>query len=177
MEILRSIQLYAESRDMPFLVIGGHAVNAYGIARQTADLDLLIPLAHRDRWCTLMERIKYHPDQLDDHFARFQPPDLAYWPIDFMFVDDDTFEKLYADGSPMAIGVAEPRVVSARHLLTLKIHALRQGQEHRRAKDLGDAAALLRSGLTGLCQPELEALCLQYADRTVYVTLRGELKE
>jgi hypothetical protein len=36
MEILRTISLYIEGRNMPFAVIGGHAVNAHGVSRQTA---------------------------------------------------------------------------------------------------------------------------------------------
>lgn len=119
---------------MPFLVIGGHAVNAYGISRQTGDLDLLVPLGHQEQWQRLMRRIKYHADQDDDRFARFSPPDFAAWPIDLMFVEETTFERLYRDSRVVTIGNAETRVVSRRHLLALKIHAMKHRQERRFAK-------------------------------------------
>lgn len=40
MEILRTISLYTEGKNLPFLVIGGHAVNAYGIMRQTTQTEI-----------------------------------------------------------------------------------------------------------------------------------------
>ena len=76
LEILRSIQFYSEAHDMPFIVIGGHAVNAYGISRQTGDLDLMVPVRHRAEWRQLMLRLKYTATQGDGGFARFSPPDL-----------------------------------------------------------------------------------------------------
>ena len=42
MEILLSLAAAADKRKLKFLVIGGHAVNFYGHARQTADIDLLV---------------------------------------------------------------------------------------------------------------------------------------
>jgi hypothetical protein len=160
---------------MPFMVIGGHAVNAYGISRQTGDLDLLVPLRHRAQWSQLMLRIKYTAIQDDDSFARFSPPDLTAWPIDFMFVDDTTFEHLYSDSSLTTIGVAETRTVSARHLLILKIHALNQAQDHRVLKDLNDALGLLRAGVTGVTPEDLLALCSRYANHDVFDKLRPGL--
>ena len=160
---------------MPFMVIGGHAVNAYGISRQTVDLDLLVPLRNRAQWHALMLRIKDTATQDDDRFARYSPPDLAAWPIDFMFVDDPTFENLYSESNPSTIGVAETRTVSARHLLILKIHAMKQGQDQRTSKDFNDALGLLRAGVTGVMPEELLALCDRYADREIYDKLRPGL--
>ncbi|MCB0335165.1 MAG: hypothetical protein KDD62_02635 [Bdellovibrionales bacterium] len=57
MEVLRTIALYAESKDMPFLVIGGHAVNAYGISRQTGDIDLLVPKEAHSAWDKMLSKI------------------------------------------------------------------------------------------------------------------------
>lgn len=160
---------------MPFLVIGGHAVNAYGISRQTGDLDLLVPLRNRAQWHALMLRIKFSAIQDDERFARYIPPDLAAWPIDFMFVDDETFEKLHSESKPANIGVAETRTVSARHLLILKIHALNQDQSHRETKDFNDAFGLLRAGVTGVTPEELLTFCTRYANRALYDKLRPAL--
>jgi hypothetical protein len=122
-----------------------------------------------------MLRIKYTAIQDDDSFARFSPPDLTAWPIDFMFVDDTTFEHLYSDSSLTTIGVAETRTVSARHLLILKIHALNQAQDHRVLKDLNDALGLLRAGVTGVTPEDLLALCSRYANHDVFDKLRPGL--
>jgi len=161
---------------MPFLIIGGHAVNAYGISRQTGDLDLLVPIAHKEKWHALMVRIKYDVIQNDDRFSRYSPPDLAAWPIDFMFVDDATFENLYSESQVIPVGVAEPHIVSARHLLILKLHALKQAQEHRTLKDFNDVLELLRSGLSGVTRDELRLLCEKYANSEWYTKLEHALE-
>jgi hypothetical protein len=57
MEILRSISLYADGKNMPFMVIGGHAINTYGISRQTGDLDLMVPLRTNPLWLELMGKL------------------------------------------------------------------------------------------------------------------------
>ncbi|HQH28188.1 MAG TPA: hypothetical protein PLP17_12380, partial [Oligoflexia bacterium] len=159
MEILRSVSLYAEAKQMAFMVIGGHAVNAYGIARQTGDLDLVVPLAERELWFGLMAKLRYVRGQDDERFARFRPDSLASWPIDLMFVDDLTFAKLLKDSIVIEFGAAQARVVSPRHLATMKIHALKHYQAHRYAKDYSDLISLLRQGKTGISRDELSELC------------------
>jgi len=167
-EILRSISLYTELKEMPFLLIGGHAINAYGLSRQTGDIDLLVQRTKRDAWATLMEKLRYVPFQSDERFARFTHPDLGNWPIDFMFVEDQTFDRLYKESQSFDVGAANVQVVSPKHLAALKMHALKTFQEHRFAKDYTDLLFLLRSGRTELSELELKELCLKYASETLF---------
>jgi len=161
---------------MPFMVIGGHAVNAYGISRQTGDLDLVVELSAKELWLELMAKLRYSKGQDDDRFARFRPHSLASWPIDLMFVDDETFGKLLHDSVEMEFGAAQARVVSRRHLATMKIHALKHYQGHRYAKDYSDLISLLRSGKTGITQDELSELCQRYADSNLFHKLKNDLE-
>lgn len=177
MEILRTISLYVEGKNMPFLVIGGHAVNAYGLSRQTGDLDLLVRERDQRAWIGLMEKLHMQAGQNDDRFARFRPASVVGWPIDLMFVDHDTFTKLFEQSIEMSFGPARARVASARHLVALKLHALKQGQVHRLAKDFGDIVGLLRSGRTGLTAEELESMCLRYATVEWFDKLKSEVPE
>ncbi len=174
MEILRTISLYTEDKKMPFLIIGGHAINSYGISRQTGDLDLLVPLSAKSRWVELMCKLKYEKGQDDDRFARFRPDSLGAWPIDLMFVNDSTFEKLFSDSVLANFGIAQVRVVSARHLATLKIHALKHLQAHRYARDYSDLVSLLRSGQTTLTEVELRELCQRYANLELFNKLKED---
>lgn len=177
MEVLRSLSLYVEGKDMPFLLIGGQAANVYGISRQTGDLDLVVKLSSKERWLVLLGKLGYEKGQDDDRFARFMPHSLTEWPIDLMFVDDPTFAKLQKDSIESQLGPAQVRVVSPRHLATLKIHALKYYQEHRFVKDYTDLLALLRSGQTGLSEPELEALCGRYATRELFERIKRDCFE
>ena len=119
MEILRTILLYVEGKGMPFVVIGGHAVNVYGVSRQTGDLDLLVRLTDKANWLQLMGKLDYERGQNDDRFARFRSSSLAAWPIDLMFVDDQTFDKISSQATEAQFGPTLARVASARHLATL----------------------------------------------------------
>ncbi|MFO0981026.1 MAG: nucleotidyl transferase AbiEii/AbiGii toxin family protein [Planctomycetota bacterium] len=175
MEILRTILFYCESKGLRFLIVGGHAANFHGISRQTGDLDLLVPRAQKHTWLELLERLRYVKIQDDDRFARFHGDRLAAWPIDLMFVDEETFAKLYREAHTTQLGVASGvRVVSARHLLVLKLHALKHYQEHRFVKDYQDVVALLRSGRAEVSRDDLRELCQQYATRELFERLERD---
>ncbi len=75
---------------MPFLLIGGHAVNVYGVQRQTGDIDLIVKSSQRKAWEDLFLKIRYQSDQSDSRFIRYRPDTIAAWPIDLMLVDDET---------------------------------------------------------------------------------------
>lgn len=176
MEILRTILLYAEGKDMPFVVIGGHAVNAYGISRQTGDLDLLVQRDQKEAWKELMIKLKYQQLQSDDFFARFQPSTIAAWPIDLMYVADETFQKMFTGASTESFGVVDVPVVSVRHLIMLKIHALKHYQEHRYAKDYNDVLQLLQVDGIEIEDDELRSWCQKYASEELYRKLVAERK-
>lgn len=172
MEILRTISLYTEGKNLPFLIIGGHAVNAYGIMRQTADIDLLISRDKKDQWLELMGKLDYVVGQNDEYFARFRPAGITNWPIDLMYVDAETFAKMYDASVEMRYGEARARTISPRHLVTLKIHALKHYQEHRYSKDLSDLTSLLSSEKTEITDEELKALCERYASIELFHKIR-----
>jgi hypothetical protein len=175
MEIVRTISLYSDMQNMPFVLIGGHAINAYGIQRQTGDVDLLVRRSQREKWQELFEKIRYAADQSDDRFIRYKPNTITAWPIDLMLVDDETFSKLLSDSHLIDLGVVSVNVVSPRHLVTLKLHALKVYQQHRYAKDYTDIVQLLRQVCTDLRGEDLRSLCARYADETLYEKLSNDI--
>ena len=54
MEVLELISSEAEQKKIDFLVIGGHAVNHYGISRQTGDIDFVARRSQKDSWSELL---------------------------------------------------------------------------------------------------------------------------
>jgi hypothetical protein len=175
MEILRTISLYSEAQGMPFLLIGGHAVNAYGVQRQTGDIDLIVKSSQRKAWEDLFVKIRYQSDRSDNRFIRYRPDTIAAWPIDLMLVDDETFSKLYSESRLTDLGVIAVKVVSPQHLITLKLHALKVYQEHRYAKDYNDVIQLLRHTCPQLRDEALRELCVRYADVALYEKLAKDL--
>jgi len=173
MEILRTITLYAQSNAMPFLVIGGHAINSYGLDRHTGDLDLLVPRSNKAAWLKLTELLKYSVNQNADTFARFRPDTIAAWPIDLMFVDEGTFEKMQSASKLADFGAVEAPVAGLAHLLALKIHALKEFQAHRDARDFSDLLFLVKR--SKMSDSELQLLCERYASGTLFGRIKGAL--
>lgn len=153
---------------MPFLIIGGHAINVYGISRQTGDLDLMVPLRAKPLWLELMKKLRYQEGQSDQRFSRFRAVQLDNWPIDLMYVDDKTFESIYKDSIQSDFGPTLARVISAAHLLILKLHALKYYQEHRFTKDYSDLRALMIKLDENVEGEEFKGKCLKYASPQLY---------
>lgn len=176
MEIIRTILAYCESKDLKFLISGGQAINAYGISRQTADLDFIVEKEKKSAWSELLKKIDYISFQDDDRFSRYKPSQIAAWPIDLMYVDSETFEKLYKESKEFKFGASTARAVSARHLVTLKVHALKHYQAHREPKDYGDVLALLKTGQAKFGDEELKGICLKYASLELYDRIKKDLR-
>jgi hypothetical protein len=174
MEILRTITLYTQSNEMPFLVIGGHAINSYGLDRHTGDLDLVMPRSDKAAWLKLMELLRYSIGQNTDTFARFRPDTVAAWPIDLMFVDEDTFKKMKAASKLVEFGAIQAPVAGLTHLVALKLHALKEFQEHRDAKDFSDLLFLVRK--SKMRDSELRLLCERYASTKLFQRVKGALE-
>lgn len=175
MEILRTIQAYGENRGLRFVVIGGQAINCYGLSRQTGDIDLLVQRSQSDEWSKLLTKLDYNDSQNDQRFARYRSVHIAAWPINLMFVESKTFLAIYDEASELEIGVSKVKVASPRHLIALKVHALKTFDEHRHLKDYGDLLGLLRRKETNVGPTELREICLKYASRELFVKLSKDL--
>ena len=175
MEILRTIVLYAGSKGMPFLVIGGHAINSYGLDRHTGDLDLVVPRSAKPQWLELMALLRYAIGQNTDTFSRFRPDTIAAWPIDLMFVDDRTFEKMNAASTRAEFGAVQAPVAGMAHLIALKIHAMKELQDHRAARDFSDLLFLVKR--SQISDADLRRLCERYASEKLYRRLQGALSD
>lgn len=170
MEILKNLKLKAESRRVSFIVIGGHAMNALGYSRQTGDLDLLVSNADKDFWISTISKYGYQQVQAHPVFARFKSVDIAAWPIDFMFVSPEVFSKLLDESSVKDFGDTAVLVPCIKHMIALKLHALKQRQAHRETKDLLDIQELLR--MESIEPEELRQLCEKYDRMDLYEQLR-----
>lgn len=160
---------------MPFVVIGGHAMSAHGVSRQTGDIDLLVPRKDREKWIELLSQLRYKTFQDDSRFARFKPSTIAEWPIDLMFVDDTTFDKIYHESFLSEFGYSSAHVASALHMVTLKTHALKYTQEHRSFKDYNDLINLLRKYNKLVSFSQLREICLKYGSEELFDRLKKDL--
>ena len=80
MNILELLNHVSTQRDLPFLIIGGHAVNAYGYARFTKDLDILVRREQRAEWTVALEQHAFSIKHDGGNFLRFTPLPACKWP-------------------------------------------------------------------------------------------------
>ncbi|MCI5066065.1 nucleotidyltransferase family protein [bacterium] len=170
MKILKRLSTEAEVAGVEFLVIGGHAINAYGYPRQTGDLDILSTADSRKFWTTTLERLGYEIIQDHEVFSRFKPPSLSFWPIDLMYVDAEVFKTMKAAGKDFDFGDIYASCPSIPHLIALKLHAMKQQSEYREAKDFLDISELYKR--SDLNDSELLSLCERYGRIDVYERIK-----
>ena len=168
MEILKLIKQQAIIQDKKFLVIGGHALNAHGVSRTTADLDLMVARADIDFWEKLLIDLKYTIFQKTVAFMQTKAPSVTAWSIDLMLVDESTLSKALREGVLYDHGGEIVPTASVAHLIAMKLHTLKSNQAHRMQKDLGDLYQLLKIKGLALDSIEFKQLCQKYANNEVY---------
>ena len=167
MKILDRISELPRTRGLGFVLIGGHAINAMAERRHTRDIDIAARAARADEWREVLLSMGYKLLHESDAFLQFAPPTLGEWPLDVMLVNESTFAKLDADAAPTDVGGEyHVKVASARHLVAMKLHALKQSGG--RLKDMADIVMLIGGGEIDVAGPDFRAMCLKHADEGVY---------
>lgn len=162
----------SNTRDLPFLLVGGHAVNAYGYLRTTYDVDVAVSDNHASLWRRELEAMGYEMFFGTDAFLRFRGKEKQdAFPVDLMLVAPTTFEKLRRDSRMRKIGKHLLPIVSPLHLMAMKLHALHQPRRAADGKDLNDIVALIKGGIINVQTPDFRAIIEKYGDKTTRARL------
>ena len=127
----------------PILIVGGHALTAHGVMRQTIDVDCLVAAEDHAALAEVLTRSGYHVCGQSENFARYAAKTADLPEVDVLLVDVATFQELQRNSVPLRRGPHEFRVPGVAQLIALKMHAIRN-EPRREARDLGDIAELLR---------------------------------
>jgi hypothetical protein len=156
-----------KEKNLPGLMIGGHAVTALGHPRATFDLDLLVPRSSIDQWAAKLSRLRYRSFSESRNFHQFEAhPDLPLPPLDLMLVDDEVFSK--TDTKP----IPTPGVVA---MIALKLHAIRQPARDDVEKDWSDIFALVKAHHLTLDDPEFSATVLKHGGETAIERIQASI--
>ena len=146
----------------PFLIVGGHALAAHGVVRQTIDIDCLIAVEDQAAFdASLIGGGGYFLTARTENFARYAGKTSNLPEIDVLFVDASTFKKLEEGSMPLRRGKHEFRVPGLAQLIALKLHAIRN-ESRREGRDLPDIAELLRLNPGQITAGELGELCEKF---------------
>jgi hypothetical protein len=171
-KILEAITLRAREQGMEFLLAGGHAVIVHGYQRVTFDVDLTVRRADRDRWLELMRTLGFTSFHEGPAFLQFNSPPGERLPVDLIFSNDDTFRQLQAAAVPNPQGPSLPSVISLRHLLAMKCHAIKHGHAGRVVKDVDDVIHLFMANRLDPGRAEWREVILKYGTEELYEKLR-----
>lgn len=160
-----------------YALVGGFAVNAHHVSRQTADVDLLIVADDLEKAGRALEASGYRKAAVADVVARFEGDGKRLMDIDLLLVDPATLRQVCDAGKLVKIAGNEFRVPSLRHLIAMKLHSIKGDPSKRLSKDLPDIVALMkRNGLT-LADPGMEGLCRRFGTPDIFEKLKMFLQE
>ena len=171
-KIVAKIAEKAAAAGLEFLVIGGHAVIAYGYPRMTADLDLLVRKTDRRAWDALIMELDFRPHQIAQAFHMYNPKVSGQIPVDLMLVDDATFGKIAGCAVESDMQGTTIRLPSLPHLIAMKLHAIKSGAAHRHSRDLGDVATLVQVNKANLASPEYAEIFARHATPAILAAVR-----
>ena len=168
MNIFETLEEISAKDGLAYLIIGGHAISAYGYARVTGDLDILVARNHRDRWLASLEKRGFKLFHDGGIFLQTTPPEGCSWPLDLMLVNDRSFGEFLAESRVVEQRGNRLRVPSLNHLIALKFHALKQGLQHRGFKDFMDILSLAQANALDVRSDNFRALCEKYGSKEIY---------
>lgn len=175
MSFFETIHQEAARRKLRFLVIGGLAVNHYGYSRETADLDFFISRDERGEWLELLAASGYKNFHDGGSFIQFETPDKSAWPVDLMLVQEKTFSPIFRASLEAEFFGVKTRVPSLEHLITLKLHALKNTRMHRFLKDFLDVENLLRINRIDVRSQSIRELFDKYGTQDLYEKISRSL--
>ena len=162
-------------RNIQALLIGGHALQPYGVVRQTLDVDCLV--ADRDAGVVgqILVTAGYQERARTANFARYSHTSLYLMDVDVLLVDQATLQLMLKASRKYCMGAFEWRVPCLIHLVALKLHAVKHAPR-REARDFGDIVELLRANRAEWQIEELKSLCQKYGPKDIYAKLEAALR-
>lgn len=162
-------------RNIQALLIGGYALQSYGVTRQTLDVDCMVADHDAGGIGQILIAVGYQERARTDNFARYTHTSHDLMDVDILLVDPATLQLMMKASRQYGRGPFEWRVPCLVHLVALKLHALKNAP-YREAKDFGDIVELLRRNRAEWPSEELKSLCQKYGPKDIYAKLEAELR-
>ena len=162
---------------IPPILIGGFAVNAHHVTRQTLDMDLLMV---EEEYQNLFPHLKMEgcEEVLRGRlFVRFKHPTLSLMEADVVFVDRQTRDGILKEGKEIQIEGEKFFVPCLNHLFALKLHAMKQNLRRRGFRDLQDLLDLANVNGIDVEKPEFRELFFTYGPPEIYEEVLGLIKK
>jgi hypothetical protein len=124
--VLQTVSAFLEGKGCRFALIGGVALAAYGLARTTLDLDLLVESQGQEDLISFVESLGYATLHRSTGYSNHLHPDPARGRLDCVYVGGSTSEQLFgACRMAKAPGGLEVPLPKPEHLAALKVVAMK----------------------------------------------------
>ena len=158
------------------VMIGGHAVNYYGVSRATQDIDFMVAATDEAVVRQVMQDAGFTNVAIHETVMFFNRPGSSLR-VDFLTVDRETLDRLLANAKMIEYfersGVRVPQL---HDLLAMKLFALANGGAKREDKDFSDVVQLVIENHVDV-DAELGPLCREFATEAIYNRLRTRIQE
>lgn len=151
--LTRVVAAYLEERQIPFAVIGGLALHAYGLPRATFDADFATDAASQAELIAFLESLGYRTLHRSAGYSNHLHEDPGWGRVDIVYVRDETSRRLFSEVRYLELlpGLTAP-VPRPEHLIAMKVQAMANDPE-RALQDLADIRHLF--ALPGVDQAQV----------------------
>jgi predicted nucleotidyltransferase len=158
------------------IMIGGHAVNHYGVTRATQDIDFMIAAADEPVVRAIMQENGFTNIATQENVVFFNKSNSSLR-IDFLKVDRSTMDKLMLHAVCIEyFGGHRVKVPSLHDLLAMKIFAMNHGGARRQDKDMRDIVNLVVANKIDV-ETDLQKLCVSFGNDRLFQSLRKSIEE
>lgn len=138
--VLDLLRAHFERHESHWAIAGGLAIGAYGVARTTFDVDVVVPRDHQSTLVDFLESEGF--ETLHRSFGFSNHLHRQRGRVDVIYVDTSTADQLFgATADRVVLGRSLP-VPAVEHLIAMKIVAYKN-DPGRRLQDLSDIRRLV----------------------------------
>ena len=151
--VLDEVARFMDARGLRFGVVGAVGLQAYGLARATADLDFVVEAEAQPALCAHLEALGYETIHRSAGYSNHVHALPALGRLDFVYVDVATAERMFRDARSMELLPGRAfRVPRPEHLAAMKVLAMKNDPS-RTFQEMADIQFLL--GLPGVDEEEI----------------------
>jgi hypothetical protein len=144
-KVIELVVGFLEGKGSPFALVGGLALQAYGVSRATFDLDLVLVADDQEVVLKHMESLGYETLHASSAFSNHVHPDAELGRVDFIYVDSHTSHRLLGpDSVRLTLSGRTLPVPKPEHLVAMKVHAMKNDPS-RGFREKADIQALWRA--------------------------------
>ena len=156
------------------LMIGGHAVNHYGVSRATQDIDFMIASADEGAVRRVMSEAGFTNIAVHNTVVFFNRPGSPLR-VDFLKVARETMDKLLSNAVAVEyFGEHNVWVPQLSDLLAMKLFALASGGSDREEKDFPDIVNLVMENRLDV-EADLAPLCREFGTDKIFDRLSARI--